>query len=204
MQWYYRIVNRILSGLIFFLLPVVVLFIILRQAIILIRKLILPLKNYLPAEPVLGIGVITLISFVIILLICYLAGLLYRQKAVKSLITKIEDNVLVYIPGYTMLKSTASDAVIETDDNLQSVLVDEGDGSYRPGIEVDRQLNGYSTIFFPGPPLAKSGFLKVIPASKVKKLDISVVDLIKIVRGYGKGSALFFSEELKLEEIDPT
>jgi uncharacterized membrane protein len=56
------------------------------------------------------------------------------------------------------------------------------------GIEVDKRPDGYSMIFFPDPPDAKSGDMKLMPESKFKRIDLSANKLIKIIRNYGHGS----------------
>src|SRR5688572_2309347 len=108
MKWYQSLIKRVLNGIILFLLPVFLLFFILGKAITLVQKLIHPIKEHLPAERVFGVGLLTLISLVLILLICYLAGMLIERKRVKWLIAKLEDKILVFIPGYSMIdrKST--------------------------------------------------------------------------------------------------
>jgi uncharacterized membrane protein len=100
MKWYQALIKRVLNGIILFLLPVLLLLFILGKAISIVQKLILPIKKYLPAERVFGVGLLTLISLLLILIICYLAGMLIEQKRVKWLITKLEDKILVFIPGY--------------------------------------------------------------------------------------------------------
>jgi len=48
-----------------------------------------------------------LLSLILILLVCFIAGWLYENKWVKLFLTFIEDNLLIFIPGYTMIKSSA-------------------------------------------------------------------------------------------------
>ncbi|MGZ8538852.1 MAG: hypothetical protein ACXWV9_11345, partial [Flavisolibacter sp.] len=72
---------------------------------------------------------------------------------------------------------------------------------WRPGIEVDRNVNGYSTVFFPGPPSGKTGFLKLVHESNIKNLNISIRELMKMVRNYGFGSAYLMNDEKPLEEV---
>jgi len=188
MKWYHAAIKRILHGIIFFLLPLILLLFVLGKAIDIVQKLILPIKKHLPAEQVLGVGMITLISILLILVICYIAGILAESRRIKSLIAKLEDNVLVFIPGYSMLKAQAGDAISEGDDKWQAVLMGE-DNDWKMGIEVDRQPDGYCTVFFPEPPDAKSGAMKLVHASTLKKLDMPVSKLIKIIRKYGEGAA---------------
>src|SRR6187399_2415478 len=197
MKWYQSLIKRVLNGIILFLLPVMLLLFILGKAVSIVQKLILPIKKHLPAERVLGVGLLTLISLVLILFICYLAGMLIEQKRVKWLITKLEDKVLVFIPGYSMIKAQTSEMVREAAAEWQPVLIDE-DGDWKMGVLVDQQPNGLCMIFFPEPPDARSGEMKLVPESKLKKLDMPVSKMIRIIRKYGKSEGAFYSKDEKL------
>ena len=197
MKWYQSLIKRILNGIILFLLPVMLLLFILGKAISIVQKLILPIKQHLPAERVLGVGLLTLISLLLILLICYLAGMLIEQKRVKWLIAKLEDSILVFIPGYSMIKAQTSEMVREAAAHWQPVLIGE-DGDWKMGVLVDQQPDGLCMIFFPEPPDAKSGEMKLVHESKLKKLDMPVSKMIKIIRKYGKSEGAFFSKDEKL------
>jgi len=197
MKWYQSLIKRVLNGIILFLLPVFLLLFILGKAISIVQKLILPIKRYLPAERVFGVGLLTLISVVLILFICYLAGMLIEQKRVKWLITKLEDKILVFIPGYSMIKAQTSEIVSEAAAHWQPVLIGE-DGDWKMGVLVDRQPDGLCMIFFPEPPDAKSGEMKLVHESKLKKMNMPVSKMIQIIRKYGKSEGAFFNKNEKL------
>jgi len=193
MKWYRLVLRKIFSGIILFLLPVMLLLFIFKKAITIVQGLILPIKSYLPVETILGVGMLSLISLLLILLICYLAGMMAESRYVKSFIALLEDNLFVFIPGYAMIKSRASEAIGNTDDEWKAVLIGDN-GDWKFGIEVDRQPDGICTIFFPEPPDAKSGEMKLIHESKLKRLDIPVSKLVKIIRQYGHGAACLVKE----------
>jgi len=194
MRWYKIFVKRVVSGVILFLLPVTLLLFILSKAFTFLQKLLLPVKNYLPAERVMGFGMLTFISIILIVLICFIAGVLSETKYIKAFIVKVEDSLLVMIPGYAMIKSRASDAISEADDKWRSVFVREGD-NWRLGIEVDRKQGSHSTIFFPGPPDPKSGVLSLVPQSKIKYLDVPVSEVVRSIRKYGEGTSSWLNTE---------
>jgi len=197
MKWYQSLIKRVLNGIILFLLPVLLLFFILGKAISIVQKLMLPIKKHLPTERVFGVGLLTLISLVLILFVCYLAGMLIERKRVKRLITKLEDNILVYIPGYSIIKAQTSEIVSEAVAHWQPVLMGE-DGDWKMGVLLDQQPNGLCMIFFPEPPDAKSGEMKLVHESKLKKLNMPVNKMIRIIRKYGKSEDAFLSEVEKL------
>jgi uncharacterized membrane protein len=192
MKWYHLFIKRILKGIVFFLVPLIVFIFILQKAMDLLRKLILPIEEHLPVKRIMGIGMITLICIIIIALICFLAGLLVERKAIKSLIGKLEDNVLLFIPGYSMLRAQTNDMFHEPDSKWQTVLFGESE-DWRIGIEVSRQPDGYCTVFFPEPPDGKAGELRLVHESKLKKMDMPVNKLIRIIRKYGEGPGFMTS-----------
>ena len=145
MKWYSAAMKRILKGIILFLLPIMLIFFLMERAFKLIRSLVQPLKSFLPEGSIFGIGILTLLSLIVILLICYLAGMRAEQKNLKSLLPFFEDNLLVFIPGYTLIKSSTNEAMGETNMDWKSVLIGENE-EYKFGLEVDRSPDGFSTV----------------------------------------------------------
>lgn len=191
MRRYKAVVQRIAKGIILFLVPIMLLLFFIEKAVMLVHKMILPIKPYLPAEKLLGIGLLSLISLLIILLACYIAGILAERKSIASFIKYLEDNLLVLLPGYAMMKSRASEAIGDGDEEWKAVLVGEDD-DWKIGIEVDKQPGGYSMIFFPEPPDAKSGEMKLVHETKCKNLQMPVSKIIHIIRTYGNGAVALF------------
>ena len=187
MKWYSRVAKRIGKGIVLFLFPIMLLIFIFEKAIKIVQSIILPIKSHLPAERIFGIGILSLISLILILLVCYIAGMLTESKKVKSFLSFIEDNLLIFIPGYAMIKSGARDAIGDADDKWKVVMIAE-DEEWKFGIEVDKQPDGYSTIFFPEPPDAKSGEMKLIHESKLKRINLPVSRLVNVIRNYGRGA----------------
>lgn len=189
MKWYKILLKRIVKGTILFLLPIMLILFLVERAVTLVRKIILPIESHLPVDRIFGIGMITFLALLLILLICYLAGWRAERKNLKSFLPFFEENILVFIPGYSILKSTANDAIGDKGEGWLSVMVGDENGDWKFGIEVEKHADGNSTVFFPEPPDAKAGEIKIINSSKLKHLDISSSKMVTIVRKYGHGSA---------------
>jgi uncharacterized membrane protein len=187
MKWYSRAAKRVGKGIVLFLFPIMLLIFIFGKAIKIVQSIILPIKTHLPAERIFGIGILSLISLILILLVCYIAGMLTESKKVKSFLSLLENNLLIFIPGYAMIKSGARDAIGDNDNEWKVVMIAEDD-EWKFGIEVDKQPDGYSTIFFPEPPDAKSGEMKMIHESKLKRINLPVSKLVNVIRNYGRGA----------------
>ncbi len=188
MKWYSSIAKRIGKGIVYFLVPVMVMIFIFEKALSITQSIIQPIKAHLPSERIFGVGMFTLLSILLVVAICFLAGWLADRKRIKSFLSFIEDNLLAFIPGYTMMKSTASETVSNSDTDWKVVMIDDDD-DLAFGIEVDKRPDGYSMIFFPEPPDAKSGDMKLVKQSKVKRIDLPANKLVKLIRNYGHESA---------------
>ncbi len=187
MKWYSSIANKIGKGIIQFLLPIIILIFIFEKALSITQSIIQPLKSHLPEHRIFGVGMFTLISILIIVIVCYVAGLLSDRKYIKAFLNFIENNLLVFIPGYSMLKSSADATVENANNNWKVVMINEDD-DWSFGIEVEKHPDGYSMIFFPEPPDAKSGDMKLMQEAKFKRINFPVNKLEKIIRNYGHGS----------------
>ena len=189
------ILDRILKGIILFLLPLTLLTYLLKKAIDVITKIIDPIKDHLPDERIFGIGMVTVISIFLILVICYIFGLLLEKSRTRVYLDKVDDLLSAIIPGYAMMKSRASDAIGSNDKEWSVVLMGEED-DWKMGIEVGKQEGDYSVVFFPEPPDAKAGEVKLIHRSKLRHSDLSVNQLLLIIKKYGEGAADLVKEKV--------
>lgn len=185
MNWKKALINRVSKGLFLFLVPIILLIFVFEKAVVIVQKIILPIREILPEERIFGIGIFTIISLFTILLVCYVFGFLAERKKVKLFLKFVDEAFSVIIPGYTVMKSRANEAIGIEEQNWNSVLIGE-DGDWKIGIEVSKRADGLSMVFFPEPPDGKSGELKLISQSKLKALDMPVSKIMTIIRKYGK------------------
>jgi uncharacterized membrane protein len=107
-----------------FLVPVVAIIAIVGKALSLLAKVTVPLARFLRVDDVAGIPAPRLVAIVILVLICFLAGLVARTKLARSGVSWLETNLLSNIPGYTFLKNMSeSFAGVEDQSGFQVVLV---------------------------------------------------------------------------------
>src|SRR5580765_8521422 len=142
-----RFIVDVFKGGILFLLPVTLLIMIFAKINGFMLKISEPLSRRLP-DIFFGFDGSRVLAILLIVFICFLAGLAFRSRAVRRLIEKLEGKVLSHIPGYTMFKSLAADTVgAENEQELKSVLVQDGD-SWELGFLIEEE-NGYCAVFFP-------------------------------------------------------
>jgi uncharacterized membrane protein len=177
-----------IAGGILFLIPVGVIIFIMAKTVNFLYDLSRPITARLPFRNVAGVGVNTLMSIILLLLICFLAGIFMRTKFAKKIVQWLEDRVLVFVPGYSYIRARSTDwfsqekthtwkpATIFVDDNeVICFVIDE--------------LGDYCSIFLPSAPTPTSGSICVREKSKVTFLPISVSEAVSMIRQFGKGAS---------------
>lgn len=179
-------IRTTLTGGILFLLPVVLLIILLQKANAILEKLSGPLAEQFP-DRILGFDGSALVTILLILLICFFSGLLFRSILIKKWIGTLEDSVLSNLPGYTLIKSITADAIGEnTQEMMHPVLIQDGQ-AWNIAFLVEEN-EGLCTVFLPDAPRLDAGEVKIVPAAVVKKLNLSNTKVTKSLRAYGKGA----------------
>lgn len=185
-------VRSTLTGGILFLLPAVLIYILIDKGFTVLMQLSEPISKRMP-ELILGLDGSKIVTLLLLLLICFAAGLLFRSPKVKKSIAKLEDKVLIYIPGYILIKSITADAIGEqVNEKLTPAVIQDGD-TWNLGFLVE-EGRGLSTVFLPDAPKHDAGEVKIVPSHCVQKLDITANKFTKSINMYGKGVIHFMPE----------
>jgi uncharacterized membrane protein len=175
-----------LTGGIFFLLPLAVIVIILKKIHEILTKILKPVSNHLP-DYMFGLEGHQIASVFVLIIFCFVAGLLFRSRYIRAVIEKLEDGFLSAIPGYSLIMTNVADKLhYEDDDTLVPVLV-QLDESRVFGL-LTAEGGDSCSVYVPGAPDFKSGNVHVFPAERVQKLDIPASAVSKNMRKLGKDS----------------
>ena len=178
-------VRSTLTGGILFLLPAVLIYVLIEKGFAVLMKLSEPISRKMPTV-IFGLDGSKLVTLLILLMVCFFAGLLFRSKKVRDAVARLEDKVLVFIPGYILLKSITADAIgVKLDDKLTPILVQDGE-SWNLGFLVE-EGSRVSTVFLPDAPKHDAGEVKIVPTGNIRKLDIPNNQFTKSINTYGKG-----------------
>ena len=186
MKSIFDFIKTTITGGVLFLLPVVLLIIILSKAYIILHKISAPISKKMP-ELIFGLDGSSIVVILLLILICFVSGLLFRSIYLKKWIDKIENNVLVNLPGYALIKTITAGAMGKgTESDMTPILIHEDDSwGLAFLIEKGEKL---STVFIPDAPRHDAGEIKIIPTSRIKKLDISTSKFILSIKSFGKGA----------------
>ena len=178
-------VRNSVTGGILFLLPVVLIMMLLVKAHEVVERLVAPLSDLLPRE-FLGFNGAGFLALIMLVVICFLGGLLFQSTRVKEAVGKLEDNFLSLLPGYALIKTVTADAIGKADVNsLMPVKIQDGD-SWRIGFLAERDDKN-SVVFFSEPTNSESGEVKIIPNELVQEMSIPTQKVVRSMKNFGKG-----------------
>lgn len=186
-------INTLKAG-IFFAMPIIVsLFIILK-----IIHLLTPFSHYVKSkiDPH-GLIAFPLIIFsvLIILILFFIAGMIDAWfKGNAKFIVWIEENVLVLLPGYQLIKSTAMQSVgLELSNDIKVVIVPTDGWSL--GLLMEELMNDEVLVYIPGAPNPNEGNLNIFKKSEVKSSNLTPKDVYAILKKTGIGTRSYFTKE---------
>lgn len=191
-----KIIKATFLGGILFLAPLVVLLVILEKGYGIIQKITLPLVNHFPRVHVLGIALQELIGIVIIIFVCFAAGLLARTTKAKKLIQKLEDSVLSFVPGYSFMKNMNESIMgIESNENLKVILVPTDAGLQFAFLIEEINENKFA-VFIPDAPNPWSGSVVFVEKKDITEVGISQKEALSCIRKLGFGSKNLLKNKL--------
>jgi uncharacterized membrane protein len=165
------------------ILPIYLSIILLLKGVKTLVDLVRPLAALVPesrAHP-------DLIAAVLVVLACFIAGLVAagfpRSKAGQV----FEEKILEKIPGYSMVRMATRSLVGDQGQGLELALVEMEEGLV-VGVVVERHDMGWVTVFVPDTPAPASGAVFLFPAHRVHPVDTHFRVGLKAAARYGRGA----------------
>ena len=147
-----------------------------------------PLEKFVPFDSVLGFAVIDLLSLIIVIILCFLAGFLSRSSVGRRAFDRIDSKLLAFIPGYAFVKSIAGTIKDDEREKILRPVFAKLDDQTLMGFEVERLENGLVAVFLPGSPGTNSGTVAYMTQDRIEHLNIDFMSASRILRTFGRGS----------------
>jgi uncharacterized membrane protein len=180
-------------GGVLFLLPLAIVLMILGYALRLAAKLAQPISDHLDLQhlgDLAGIGVVTVLSALLLVLVAFAAGVAARTYLGERITPWFESSLLGRLPQYQMVKSMAEGLVqLENASGIKPALISI-EGGWQIGYLIEPLENGWSSVFLPQAPTPMSGNIMYFPADRVRPLGITMVEAMAIIKRIGVGSGV--------------
>jgi len=180
--------TTILGGL-FVLLPVLLIYLLLTEALQLIVVLATPIADLFPKSTFDKPAAPVLLGLILIVGVSFVIGLVLRSETGRTLGRWIERSTLDRLPGYSALKSlTGSFKGTEEGDAFRPVVLTSPDGTRELGYAVEDHRDGHVTVLLPWVPTPFAGSLKIVDQSRVELIDTSLADFTETLSHWGMGA----------------
>jgi uncharacterized membrane protein len=173
-------------GGLLFLLPLIVLGALIGQVVPIVLSVAETLGEFIPFRTPGGIALLILLAIVVILLLCFAAGLVARWSLGK----RVSQNLLLLFPRYAILKDQMADTIggDQTKPKMKPVVV-TFDEYTRIGFETERENEGSRVVvFLPGSPDPWAGKTVLIAADRVAPLAAEFGEATGCCEQLGRGS----------------
>jgi uncharacterized membrane protein len=161
--------------------PVYLAILLLLKALAALKKVVHPLADllpdWLPAE--------SLLSLLLILLLCFAVGLIASTAIGAHLWDSAERSVFARIPGYTVLRGLAQQFAGKTDESWQPALV-EIEEALVPAFIIERRPED-CTVFVPSSPTPMVGAIYILQSARVHPIDVPLTQALKVISRWGSG-----------------
>lgn len=173
-----------LVGGVLVILPIYVCILLIAKSISAAVALISPITSQIPA----ALQFREVIAFLVVVFVCFLAGLVLRTGAGLRVKNALERNLLERIPGYSLVRGLAGRIAGRQEDETFAVALVEIEDALVPAFIVEEHDDGAYTVFVPSVPTPAAGAIYILPKERVHLVDAPFTKAVSVISKWGAGS----------------
>jgi uncharacterized membrane protein len=135
-----------------------------------------------------GVALTTVLALLLILIACYLFGLLGRTRQGRGFLQWVQKGVAVVLPSFGMYNELLNE--IGGEGANASVVLVPTDAGWTLAISFEAQGDGPRLVFIPGAPQWTEGSIAFAPPENIRPTDLTVAELTTVLRRCGRASDL--------------
>jgi uncharacterized membrane protein len=178
-----------LIGGVVFLLPLIVVLAVVGHALQIAVQAVTPLVQAVPQLQAGGIALVTVAAVLLLIALCYGAGVLARAAFGRRLSTGFEDKLTTVYPRYHVIKAMSQNLHGALGQQLLRPVLLSFDDQQQLGYDIERLADGRAVVFVPGSPDAWSGNVLLVDPTRVQPLDVDPTGMARSLQGMGRGLA---------------
>ena len=128
------------------------------------------------------------IAALIVLAVCFLAGIIVRTGAGLRAKNAFERMVLERIPGYALVRGLADRVSGDSREGAFRPALVEVEDALAPGFVIEELDDGRYTVLIPSVPTPAAGALYILPRERVHLLDGPFTQAVKVISKWGTGA----------------
>lgn len=138
------------------------------------------IPDWLPGED--------LLALVLVLLICFVVGVLMSTRAGRAIEERVEKSFFERIPGYALFKSLGQRLSGEGQENVWRPALAEIEEALVPAFIIEEFGDGRFTVFVPSVPTPLAGAVYVLTKERVHPLDVPFSVAVRSISRWGSGA----------------
>jgi uncharacterized membrane protein len=182
-----KFLKTTLLGGLFVSLPIMLLWIGLKEIGGLLTEMATPIADMLPGRMFDNLKAPGVIALLLIIGASFVLGLAARSAWLSSVGRNFENSILNRVPMYQMLKVISS-ALIDSDSgDAKPALVKDGSGGGDPCYVMEKHKDGRATVLLPWSPASFAGSIKVVQQSNLEYVSCSLDEFSRSLSQIGVG-----------------
>lgn len=182
-----KFLKTTLMGGLFILLPLMLLWIGLKEIGGLLEAMATPIADMIPGKYFENLTAPAVVAIVLIIGASFILGLAARSSWLSSIGRSIENSVLNKVPMYKMLKVISSSLIDSDAGDVKPALVTDGTGGGDPCYVIEKHKDGRATVLLPWSPASFAGSIKVVQQSDLNFLACSLDEYSRSLSQIGVG-----------------
>jgi len=179
--------NALFNGLII-LIPLVLLYITLRELLELLIVVATPIADLFPEDAFKWAQDPEIVAGLLVVVTALLLGILATIPAVRAAGRYLESNTVGHLPIYRMIKTLVLAFLeVEGADAFRPALVRGDDGSAEPAYIIEDGGLADIVVMLPWTPASFAGSVRLVPRSRVQRLDVTLDEFSMTLSNFGLG-----------------
>jgi uncharacterized membrane protein len=177
-------VTSALVGGLLVVVPAYLAFLLLLKAMSAVAGLVRPiaalLPEWIPGE--------RLLALVLVLLFCFVVGVVIRTPVGRVIREKLEKTFFERLPGYEIIRGLTLRVAGTGDSSVWQPALAEIEDALVPAFIIEEHDDGNLTVFVPSVPTPLAGAVYVLARERVHVVDVPFTQAIRAVSRWGSGS----------------
>jgi uncharacterized membrane protein len=187
MRTFIEFLKTTIMGGLFVLLPVLLFYLLLTEALQAIVGLATPIADLFPKDTFDESKALALVALLLLVGTSFLIGLAMRSTAGRRLGSWVESATLGKLPGYNAIKQLIA-GFTRTGSSFQPALLSSPDGAQELAYVVEDYADGRITVLVPWAPTPFAGSVKLVKRERVELLDTGLGEFTKVLSHWGVGA----------------
>jgi uncharacterized membrane protein len=181
-------IKSTLIGGFFVILPMLIIYLLLKEAFGVVIALASPVIDLMPASWMEEGLAPQLLALLLLVLISFILGVVLRYSLAQKLVEGFEEKLLNKLPGYTIIRSlTRRFSGQEDDEAFRPALMAMPMDSQAVVFVIEEHANGEYTVLVPASPTPGVGNILIVPAERIQLLDSSTAAVFDALSRWGEG-----------------